>query len=193
MKLIVGLGNVGQAYVQTRHNVGFMVVQRLAEHHRVPLRQRLARGRRLVACYGDWACGADVVRLLLPQTMMNRSGEALASLAKWNVASRDVLMVLDDVNLPLGQLRVRASGGAGGHHGLVSCLEAMQTQAVPRLRVGVQHDLLPEDLTEFVLSPFNREEEAIMRRSLNRAVEVCEVWAQDGLKGAMDQMSRDHQ
>ena len=191
MKLIVGLGNVGQAYAETRHNVGFMVVQQLAKRHRVSLRHRFSPGRRLVACYGDWPCAADVVRLLLPQTMMNRSGDALASLAEWTVASRDVLVVLDDVHVPLGQLRVRASGGAGGHHGLVSCLEAMQTDAVPRLRVGVQHDPLPDDLAEFVLSPFYREEEAIMRQSLNRAVEVCEVWAQDGLKGAMDQMSRD--
>ena len=192
MKLIVGLGNVGSEYADTRHNVGWMVVQELARRVRVALRHRLTRGRHVAARYGDWPCGEGVARLLLPQMMMNASGEALAHLQEWRVTPTEVLVVCDDVNLPLGTLRLRARGGAGGHHGLASCLTTLQTEAVPRLRVGIGIEPLPKDLTEFVLSPFHTEERAMMRQTMGRAAEVCQVWAQDGLEVARNQMSRIH-
>ena len=196
MKLIVGLGNVGSDYTDTRHNVGFMVVQRLAARHRVRW------SRQGGALCGQWRLGATVMKLLLPQTMMNRSGEALA------VRRTDpgaCLIVLDDVNLPLGTLRLRPHGGDGGHHGLASCIDVLGTDDVPRLRIGVgaqptepapsslartcRARPLPKDLTEFVLSPFEQEERPVLDRAMGKAVDACEVWAREGMRGAMDRMS----
>ena len=190
MKVIVGLGNVGAEYEATRHNVGFLVVQQLAANAHVALRHRLTHGRELIARYGDWSGRDEVVRLLLPQTMMNASGAALAHLSEWQVKPSEVLVVCDDVNLPLGTLRLRALGSDGGHHGLASCLERLQTRALPRLRVGIGVTSLPKELTEFVLSPFHADEDATMRHTLTRAVEVCQVWAEEGMKGAMTCLSR---
>jgi len=165
MKLIVGLGNPGPHYEQTRHNVGAMVVRRLA-------RRRL---------------GPDV-RLLVPDAMMNVSGEALAR-AALPERMEDLLLVCDDVNLPLGTLRVRPEGSDGGHHGLASCLQQLGTEAVPRLRVGVGSASLPKDLTEFVLSPFDPPERPVVEETLARAAEACELWAARGIEAAMNRVN----
>ncbi len=181
MKLIVGLGNVGREYDQTRHNVGFMVVRTLGERHHV----RWARHEASVC--GRWRVGASEMQLMLPQTMMNCSGEALT--AAQRAAPEETLIVLDDVNLPLGTLRLRPGGGAGGHHGLASCLERMGTDEVPRLRVGVGREPLPKDLTAFVLAPFDESERPVLDRAIEKAVEACDAWAREGMRGAMEQMS----
>ena len=187
MKLIVGLGNVGERYRGTRHNVGFQVVEELAR----ACRARWEFDMLPLAQHGRCRCGRATCRALLPQTMMNESGRAVrAAVTRWRCAPEEMLFVCDDVNLPLGTLRLRASGSDGGHHGLASCLETLQTEAVPRLRVGVGVTPLPKDLTEFVLSPFRADEHATMRHTLTRAVEVCQVWAQEGVEGAMTCMSR---
>lgn len=179
MKLLVGLGNPGRQYAATRHNVGWMVVQLL--------------GKRLA---GRWderfhakvlAKPAQALVLLLPQTMMNVSGEAVRLAVKqWRVAPADLLIVCDDVNLPLGMLRLRPKGSDGGHHGLASCLEALQTEEVPRLRVGVAAEPLPRDLTDFVLSAFRPAQQRALDQVLERAVEACEVWVREGIHAAMN-------
>ncbi len=192
MKLIVGLGNVGPEFSKTRHNVGFMVLTDLAVRHDVSLRRRHVKGRTLLASYGDWKADGSSGRLMLPQTMMNASGDALGALADWRVALRDILLVCDDVNLPLGTLRLRAHGNAGGHHGLASCLEVLATPQVARLRVGVGGQPLPRDLTEFVLSPFLREERPIIRRALARAEEACALWVREGTDRAMNAVNSQH-
>ena len=180
MKLIVGLGNVGSDYADTRHNVGFMVVQRLAARHRVRW------SRQGGALCGRWRLGTTVMKLLLPQTMMNRSGEALAAR---RTVPEACLIVLDDVNLPLGTLRLRPQGSDGGHHGLASCIGALGTEGVPRLRIGVGARPLPKDLTEFVLSPFEPDERPVLDGAMGKAVDVCEVWAREGIRGAMEHMT----
>lgn len=181
MKLIVGLGNVGREYDQTRHNVGFMVVRAVGARHHVRWTRQGA------AVCGRWRAGASEVQLMLPQTMMNGSGEALA--AAQRAAPAETLLVLDDVNLPLGTLRLRPGGGSGGHHGLASCLERMGTDEVPRLRVGVGAAPLPKDLTAFVLAPFDESERPVLDRAIEQAVEACEAWTREGMRGAMEQMS----
>ena len=120
--------------------------------------------------------------------MMNRSGAAVARDAQ-DVKPQDCLIVCDDVNLPLGTLRMRAQGGAGGHHGLASCLESFGTEDVPRLRVGVGSASLPKDLTEFVLSPFRNEERPVVEDMVARAVEACALWVQEGIATAMNQVN----
>jgi len=122
--------------------------------------------------------------------MMNRSGEALAAVVRRShAAPGDTLVVLDDVHLPLGRLRLRAGGSDGGHHGLASCLDAFGTEAVPRLRVGIGVRPLPRDLTEFVLSPFDKEERPILTEALEQAVEACELWAREGMIVAMNRIN----
>lgn len=119
--------------------------------------------------------------------MMNTSGGTVrASQDSWNVQPHDMLIVCDDVNLPLGVLRLRPSGSDGGHHGLASCLEALGSQEVPRLRVGVGVEPLPKELTGFVLSPFTAQERPVLDGALARAVEACEAWATQGIEVAMN-------
>ncbi len=186
MKVIVGLGNIGPEYATTRHNVGFMVVDRLAADHGGGLTQRHRQQRELAAIYGDIRIGSEQVRLVQPQTMMNRSGLALGALASWHVEPADLLLVCDDVNLPLGILRMKPRGSAGGHHGLMSCFAALGTSDVPRLRVGVGTEPLPRDLTDFVVSPFRPAERPLVAQTIERATEACELWAAKGIEAAMN-------
>ena len=188
MKLIVGLGNPGHTYHDTRHNVGFAVIQRLAERRGVDIGERyVSPDGRPAGVYGEYRQGPETIRLLMPLTMMNESGQALQGL---DVPREALLIVCDDVNLPLGTLRLRPKGGAGGHHGLRSCLEALGTEDVPRLRIGVGTDALPRDLEAFVLSPFQSDERPAIRRAVEQAVDACETWAVDGMETVMNRYNR---
>ena len=189
MKLIVGLGNPGHTFHDTRHNAGFAVIQCVAEQRQVSLDHPLVNrlDGRPAAVFGDYTLGRETVRLLMPLTMMNESGEALRDP---DAAPRDLLIVCDDVNLPLGALRVRPEGGAGGHHGLQSCLDVLGTERVPRLRLGVAHGPLPSDLTNFVLSRFSGAERPLMKRAIEQAAEAVECWAQEGIEAAMNRYNR---
>jgi PTH1 family peptidyl-tRNA hydrolase len=186
VKLIVGLGNTGQRYQDTRHNVGFTVVEALRRRHRgTPWERHLP-----LYAHGAIPVSGTTVRLLRPLTMMNQSGAALLPAVKrWRVALEDLLLVCDDVNLPLGTLRLRGQGSDGGHRGLASCLEALGTQEVARLRVGIGIKPLPEDLTDFVLSAFRVKERPIIRQAVERAVEACELWATQGVAAAMSRVN----
>jgi len=183
MKRIVGLGNPGRQYASTRHNVGFMVVEKLRRTHRQP---RWSRALPLSAqCV--IRMGGAAVRLMRPLTMMNRSGEAfVAAVPRWRVAPAELLLVCDDVNLPLGTVRLRPRGSAGGHHGLASCLEHLGTEEIPRLRIGIGVQPLPKDLTDFVLSSFRAEERPMVHRTIARAAETCELWVTEGIQAAMN-------
>ena len=185
MNVIVGLGNPGHTYHDSRHNVGFAVVQLLAERHRVPLTQRVVspRDERSACVYGDYQDRSKTVRLLMPLTMMNESGEALRAV---DASIKDLLIVCDGVNLPLGAIRLRPQGSAGGHHGLQSCLEAVGTEALARLRIGVGIEPLPRDLHEFVLSPFTSAERPRMTRAIAQAADACETWVKEGIEVAMN-------
>ena len=190
MKVIVGLGNPGSEYEATRHNAGFMAIEALAKVYGISLKQRLASGRRLLAQWGEWRPeSGKAVRLILPQTLMNLSGEAVRAASSWLSAPHDLLIVCDDVNLPLGHVRMRPKGSAGGQHGLASCLAALGTDEVPRLRIGVGSEPLPKDLTEYVLSTFRPSERPVFRRTLAQAVEACELWVAEGIDAAMNQVN----
>ena len=188
MKVIVGLGNPGQTFSHTRHNVGFMVIQRLGERRHVAVRTTV-RGRdgRPAAVSGDCDVDGQTVRLMMPLTMMNESGEALRRL---ELPREEPLIVCDDVNLPLGALRLRPQGSAGGHHGLISCLEALGTEEVPRLRLGVGSASMPADLRDFVLSPFGSAERPVVKRMLEQAADACETWVTKGIEAAMNEFNR---
>ena len=140
----------------------------------------------LVRCC-RWRARNQVVTLVSPLTMMNESGVAVSRARRhWRVKPEDMLIVYDDVNLPLGVLRLRAEGGDGGHHGLASCLDALGTKALPRLRVGVGVEPLPKELTDFVLGAFRPEERPVLDQVLDAAVEACEWWVREGIQAAMN-------
>jgi PTH1 family peptidyl-tRNA hydrolase len=190
VKLIVGLGNPGRRYARTRHNAGFRVTERLRERWRFdPPESRwdalFARGR--VAALG----GLDV-GVLEPQIFMNESGACVAAaLRKLPVedASRDLLVVLDDADLPFGRLRLRASGSDGGHRGLADVIAKLGTRELPRMRFGIGRPALPMETRDFVLARFDPEEEAALPGLLDRAAQACEVFLAEGVAAAMNRFN----
>jgi PTH1 family peptidyl-tRNA hydrolase len=185
MKLIVGLGNPGRRYVRTRHNVGFLVVERLAERHRIALDQHVYDGR-----LGRGRVGADSAVLLQPQTFMNASGESVAracqSLALEDV-SRDLVIVYDDVDLPFGRLRVRPGGSSGGHRGVQDVIDCLGREDFARLRFGVGRSEV--ETVHHVLRGFTRTEEGRMARHLDRAVDALETVLRGGVEQAMNRFN----
>jgi PTH1 family peptidyl-tRNA hydrolase len=187
MKLVAGLGNPGREYAGTRHNVGFEVMDLLARRHHLPWPAKLdgssveARWRRP---------DADVL-LVKPLTYMNLSGRAVSELARfYKIDLPDVLVVADDVNLPLGRLRARASGTEGGHNGLRSIAESLGTIDYARLRIGVGRGDWRRDLADHVLARFEPDEQAGMEDAIARAADAVEVWISDGLARVMNTFNR---
>ena len=191
-KLVLGLGNPGEPYRATRHNVGFRVVEELARRHGVRLGAPDCGA--LVGALPAAAGGAAPAILALPQTYMNRSGWAARCLAERHALTPgDVLVVYDEIHLPLGRLRLRRSGSPGGHRGMESIVENLRTDEVPRLRVGVGGEDGPPpgtDLAEYVLAPFGEGEREAVERTVERAAEACEAWLARGVEAAMNEYNR---
>ena len=182
MKVIVGLGNPGPAYQSTRHNVGWWVIERLARRwHAGPPRARHCASVAMAAFHGAAAL------LVRPLTYMNESGAAVRALvAAENLVGNDLLVVYDELALPLGQLRVRPRGGAGGHKGLGSVLAALGTQDVPRLRIGIGPPPPGIDRVSYVLGGFAAEERPVIEHAADLAAEAVECVLRGGLISAMD-------
>jgi len=195
VKLIVGLGNWGPRYAKTRHNVGFLVVDRWAARHEQRITTPWGQARRPLGMVCDfaWLSGGqeEQVILLKPATMVNESGRAVhGALTTWPVETAECLVVSDDLNLPLGTLRLRGQGSAGGHHGLESIIRTVGSSAFPRLRLGI--GVLPPrtDATAYVLTPFARTEWPTISTAIERATDVLETWVREGLTVAMNQCNR---
>lgn len=187
MKLIVGLGNPGREYAHTRHNVGWWVLDHLADVWRLEPWRR--NGDALVT---DLGRGNTRVRLAKPQTYMNLSGSMLRPYLRregWS-ASSDLLVVVDEVALPLGAFRLRAAGSAGGHNGLKSIEAALGTREYARLRIGIQPDRVVGDLADFVLDRFSAAERDVVRTLLPTLEEVVETWLREGAIAAMNRFNR---
>ena len=177
MKLIVGLGNPGAAYARTRHNLGFRVVSRLAKEFQFSLRRSL----RFKARIGRGKVRGEESTFFLPETFMNRSGEAVARwLSREKTPLDDMLVVLDDLQLPLGRLRIRAFGSEGGHQGLASIIEAVGSGRFPRLRLGIGTPGDPAAWETYVLKPFRRDEEPLVLAMVEKAVACCRLWVTEG-------------
>jgi peptidyl-tRNA hydrolase, PTH1 family len=187
MKVIVGLGNPGEEYDATRHNVGWWLVDRLAHDWRIgPFRRE---GPALVA--GGSVRGTPV-RLIKPLTWMNRSGAALRPLAGIEEFDfgRDLLVVVDDTALDVGRVRFRAQGSAGGHNGLKSVEATLRSREYPRLRIGIGAPPPGEDLADWVLSPFPPEEEDRILALLPELTPAVEVWLAEGTEAAASRHNR---
>jgi len=186
MKLIVGLGNPGRKYRDTRHNVGFAVADELARRSSVTFESAPAEG--LVA--RARTLGPDGTLLLKPLTMMNASGYAVSEVARYfRIALGDILVVADDVNLVLGRLRVRSSGSAGGHNGFRSIIEQLGTTDFARLRVGVGRGDPRRDLADHVLAGFDADERPVIDEAIGRAADASELFVAEGIEAVMNRFN----
>ena len=189
MKLIVGLGNPGREYRDTRHNVGFMVVDELARRHALTFAMAPSQ---VPDAFVAKRFGAPPVLLAKPLTFMNRSGDAVAALARYyDIAPADLLVVLDDVDLRFGRLRARARGSAGTHNGLRSVVDRLGTTEFPRLRLGVGRGDARRDLADHVLATFGAEERAALESVIARAADAAEMFAADDILKVMNAYNPD--
>jgi PTH1 family peptidyl-tRNA hydrolase len=183
--LIVGLGNPGREYAFNRHNVGFMAVSRLAVRHHTAFTRR--QGKSLVT---SLRLDEKQVILAKPQTYMNLSGQAVQSLVKfYDVELAQTLVCYDDIDLPVGALRLRPDGGAGGQNGVKSIIEQLGTQNFPRLRLGIGRPPGRMDPAAYVLQDFKEPDDAIMEQTVDKAVEAVETFVKDGLTTAMNKFN----
>jgi peptidyl-tRNA hydrolase, PTH1 family len=185
--LIAGLGNPGAEYARSRHNIGFQVLDLLAERHHVSFDRHQKRARVAVARMAGRQALAMKVVLAKPMTYMNASGEALGPLAAfYKIAPPDVMVIYDDLDLPIGRIRVRASGSSGGQKGMQSIIRALGSDAFPRLRVGIGRPPGTMDPADYVLRPFSQELETEMVLARARAAEAVELWLTQGIEAAMN-------
>jgi PTH1 family peptidyl-tRNA hydrolase len=183
--LIVGLGNPGRQYARTRHNVGWEVLDLLAKRHGLQFRTRQARAE---IARGTIA-GRPVI-LAKPQTYMNLSGQAVRALIQfYKLPLAQVLIIHDELDLPLGTIRLRERGSAAGHNGLTSVIQQLGTPNVPRLRVGIERPPVAGDQVNWVLGHFSAAERAELTPALATAADAAETWLHDGITTAMNRFN----
>jgi PTH1 family peptidyl-tRNA hydrolase len=182
MWLIVGLGNPGEEYEVTYHNVGFRVLERIAQDQNVRIKERC--GPALVS--GKVVVGGQPAALVLPQTYMNKSGSALpAVFERFEASASDLIVVYDDLALPLGKLRVRQKGSAGGHNGIKSIVSTLGSDEFLRVRVGIQPDRDFADVRDFVLSRVSKGDRILLDQTEDIAVKAIETLIANGIERAM--------
>lgn len=186
MKVVVGLGNPGKDYEGTRHNVGFRVVESLADEADASFKRQARMNAR--------TCGCEVggVRVLLvePLTFMNLSGDAVGAVLRWNrLGPEDLTVVYDDADLPTGALRIRPKGGPGGHNGMKSVIERLGTDDFVRIRIGVGRDPGGQGLVDHVLGAFSREERPAIDEAVKQAATAVKVLVREGVDRAMNQFN----
>ncbi|MBP2242586.1 PTH1 family peptidyl-tRNA hydrolase [Cytobacillus eiseniae] len=172
MKLVVGLGNPGKQYEKTRHNIGFEVVDRLAERLNIPLNQAKFQG-----VYGVGQVNREKVFLLKPLTYMNLSGESIAAIMDYfQIEDEELVVIYDDLDLPVGKIRLRQKGSAGGHNGIKSTIAHLATQEFNRIRVGIDRPPSGMKVPDYVLGRFTKEEQEAMGEVIEKCANACEDW-----------------
>ena len=185
--LIVGLGNPGSNYVATRHNLGFMLIDKLADDERIAVKRRECQ-----ALVGQGEIEGVVTKLAKPQTFMNLSGVAVACLLRKiesDAPIRQLVVISDDLALPVGKIRIRERGSAGGHNGLKSIIADIGTDEFIRLRIGIQPEHPISDAKRFVLDTFARSEQSVVEETLEAGVNALRVIIRDGALKAMQQFN----
>ena len=184
--IIVGLGNPGKQYANTRHNIGFCVIDALAERFQIPLNQKKHK-----AIYGSGYIEGQKVILAQPQTFMNLSGESVRELADfYKVPETDIIVIYDDISLDVGQLRLRKKGSAGGHNGIKSIIQHLDSQDFPRIKVGVGEKPAGWDLADHVLAPFPKDQEELVQIGIKRASDALVCLLTEDMDAAMNQYNR---
>lgn len=186
MFVIVGLGNTGEQYVKSRHNAGFQCVKYLADRHGLTFGEKQSKAR----IAAGTIAGARVV-LVKPFTFMNASGEAVAPLARWHKIDpgRELLVIYDDLDLPFGTLRLRASGSAGGQNGMKSIIQMLGTQEFARLRVGIGRPPEGWDARDYVLGNWSREQTEALSDIYSRVADATELFIREGIIAAMNRFN----
>ena len=185
MRIIFGLGNPGQKYINTRHNIGFMVVDELATR-----RGKDFKGKSFKSQVCEYEFEGDILVLVKPQTFMNQSGTAVQAISDFydgKISKEEsTLIVLDDFALPFGKLRFREKGSSGGHQGLESILGALGSEKISRLRIGIGTiELENRDWAEFVLDRFSKEETEHLKELVTKSADACEHWFRFGIEPSM--------
>lgn len=179
--LIVGLGNFGLSYDETRHNVGFSLIDRFAKKHQISFREK----KKLESWVGKTLFEGNELYLVKPTTFMNLSGKAVKRCAHiYNIPSSNIMILVDDIDLPFSEIRIKPKGGAGTHNGLKSIEFFLNTQEYMRLRVGIGKNKRTS-LEKYVLEKFSPKEMQLLDETLNRAVEVIEIFLKQGMEDAM--------
>ncbi len=187
MKLVVGLGNPGKQYAGTRHNIGFAVLDELARKFIAPLNRK-----KFEAEYAELQLQQEKVLLVAPQTYMNLSGQSVQKFSSfYHLTPADVLVVCDDLNLPLGKLRIRATGSAGGQKGLQNIIQQLGTPDIARLRIGIDPPPSGRDAKDWVLGTFGKSEQALVEAAVQQSALAVETWVVKGLAAAMNQFNAD--
>lgn len=164
MKLIVGLGNPGKEYEKTRHNAGFMVIDEIAKHLNITIDSKKNK-----ALIGQTRIGNESVLLMKPQTYMNLSGEAVRDIVSYyHIDTKDIIIIYDDLDLPVGSIRLRSKGSSGGQNGVKNIIQHLHTQEIPRIRIGIGKDSrIPT--VDYVLGKFHKEDQENLRSALEKA------------------------
>ncbi|MCL2362566.1 MAG: aminoacyl-tRNA hydrolase [Defluviitaleaceae bacterium] len=187
MHIIIGLGNPGNAYKGTRHNVGFETIDKLCFDHNIKLKSN----RRFRAHIGEGRIGNTPVLLAKPQTYMNLSGQAVAAILKYyKLTPSEIIVVYDDVSLPVGDIRVRERGSAGGQKGMIDIIAKLATDEFPRVRIGIGEKPESWDLADYVLSRFPKKEWDAMIQGVTKAGDAVELILKQGILTAMNEYNR---
>lgn len=188
MKLIVGLGNPGKKYQNTRHNLGFLVIDTLSKELKIKL-DKINKTRYWALCGKEWM--DELIVLAKPMTFINLSGKAVGLLVeKYKVDLKDTIVICDDLNLDLGVLKIKRNGSSGGHKGLESIIEHLQSNKFPRVRLGIGKPSENIDLSSYVLSPFKKKEMKIVDRMIKGGVEAIKIIFKEGLERAMNKYNK---
>ena len=180
MRIIVGLGNPGKKYMFTRHNVGFMMIDRLAE-----LYEMACNKKKFEAIVGEGFVGEKRILIAKPQTYVNLSGVSVGKIVAYYGYPLDrVMVVCDDLNLPVGKIRIRKKGSSGGHNGLESIAHYVGSE-FPRLRIGIGQPI-DKDAKEYVLTPFTKDEKEIINQALDKACQAINTWITTGIESCMN-------
>ena len=183
MKLIVGLGNPGNIYAGSRHNIGFSVVKNIAKPHKISLKKE----RGVLSQSSKCKIGGQNVILAMPLTFMNLSGIAVAGLLKkYKIVFDDLLIVCDDLDLEFGRLKLRPSGSSAGHRGIKSIIDSIGSTEFARLRIGIGRPAQNRDAADYVLSPFNKKENEELKEIIEKAAQCCRMWVTKGVAETMN-------
>lgn len=187
MKILVGLGNRGKKHRNSRHNLGFLVIDKISKEKNIPVNKK-----KFSSLIGESKLFQEKVLLIKPQTYMNISGQAVKSaVSKTKVNLDNLLVICDDVNLPQGVIRIRPSGSAGGHKGLKSIIEFLKTEEFPRLRIGIgtERRQQNEDLTSYVLKPLGKKNKDILNQALEKAKDASYLWLKENITACMNKFN----
>ena len=186
MKLIIGLGNPGAEYTLTRHNAGFLVLEEFAEANDL----KFKINKRFNALVSEGIIGGEKIFLAMPQTFMNLSGNSVRAMLNWlKIETDSMFVVMDDIALPFGTVRIKPKGSSGGHNGLNSIIDSIGGREFPRMRIGIFGRKNIKDLSNYVLDRFTKAEQKNLPAILKTASLACECWIKQGINVSMDKFN----